>query len=311
MSARFSRLAWTLNNYSDSDVELLRANAVSWRYIVWGYEIAPTTGTPHLQGYCAAPHPRTLEAHKRYLPDRVHVEIARAPESKNREYCIKSGQFEEHGRLAQPGFRSDLHEAVGSLLAAEDNPIQTVAELHPTVFVKYGRGLRDLACTLRLGQKRDWRTKLIVVWGYPGTGKSFGSRQAAEELVGRDEIYDKTRGEWWDGYVDHKAVIIDDFYGWLKYDELLKIADRYPYRVPVKGSFANFVANYIFITSNSHPRDWYHFNGFNWNALRRRIDVLIHLPDPSEIGSPRSYTHFEFQEEDIQIIKRIFGFVPE
>ena len=54
-------------------------------------------------------------------------------------------------------------------------------------------------------------------------------------------VYYETRGDWWDGMTSStKSVIIDNFYGWLKYDELLKITDRYPYKVLFKGGFNNF-----------------------------------------------------------------------
>lgn len=50
---------------------------------------------------------------------------------------------------------------------------------------------------------------------------------AADLAAQPGEIYYKPRGELWDGYHQQPSVIIDDFYGWLKYDELLKISDRY------------------------------------------------------------------------------------
>lgn len=277
---RFRRAAWTLNNYSDEELKSLKDNVNQFRYIVWGYEIAPNTGTKHLQGYSALEKPATLDRFKSLISDRAHIEIAKASEEKNREYCVKSGHFEEFGRINSQGQRNDLYNVVDTLLENKEDPIGAVAETHPVAFIKFHRGIKDLANTLRLGAKRNHRTKLCIVYGYPGTGKSYGVRQICDSLYGDDETFYKTRGEWWDGYCNHKAIIIDDFYGWLKYDELLKIADRYPYKVPIKGSFANFIAEWIFITSNAHPEEWYHFKGYNWTALRRRIDILIHLPNP-------------------------------
>lgn len=90
-------------------------------------------------------------------------------------------------------------------------------------------------------------------------------------------IFYKQRGEWWDGYCQQPVVIIDDFYGWLKYDELLKIADRYPYRVPVKGSYEEFNSSTIFITSNVQVDKWYKFDGYDPRALYRRITEYKHF----------------------------------
>jgi len=46
-------LCWTLNNYTDAAIAKIYAYAVKAKrcYIIFQYEIAPKTGTPHLQGY--------------------------------------------------------------------------------------------------------------------------------------------------------------------------------------------------------------------------------------------------------------------
>lgn len=57
------------------------------------------------------------------------------------------------------------------------------------------------------------------------------SRRASEEAKTNELIYYKPRGTWWDGYYQQPNIILDDFNGWIPYDELFKILDRYPYRV--------------------------------------------------------------------------------
>ncbi|KAL0152206.1 hypothetical protein M9458_051929 [Cirrhinus mrigala] len=97
---------------------------------------------------------------------------------------------------------------------------------------------------LRIGQP----TKVFVFVGRPGCGKS---KMAADLCTGSATYY-KPRGPWWDGYDGHVNVVIDDFYGWMSCDELLRVCDRYPCKVPVKGAFAEFVARNVYITSNRH-----------------------------------------------------------
>lgn len=41
---------WTLNNYTDDQVRKIK-DLDNYQYIVFGHETAPTTGTPHLQGF--------------------------------------------------------------------------------------------------------------------------------------------------------------------------------------------------------------------------------------------------------------------
>ena len=114
-----------------------------------------------------------------------------------------------------------------------------------------------------------------VFWGASGTGKS---RRAVEEAG--DDVYFKPRGKWWDGYQQQQSVILDDFYGWLPFDDLLRLLDRYPLRVEYKGGFHEFNSKTIFITSNVHPLDWYKgdwYQAEQKQALTRRINCIIHF----------------------------------
>ena len=71
------------------------------------------------------------------------------------------------------------------------------------------------------------KTSLVIIHGKTGCGKSRFAARVSKELYPNSTYY-KPRGEWWDGYEQDKLVIMDDFFGWIKYDELLKITDHYP-----------------------------------------------------------------------------------
>ena len=115
--------------------------------------------------------------------------------------------------------------------------------------------------------QRRWKSKVYVLVGEPGTGKSKWA------LDNFPNAYWKQRGNWWDGY-HHDEVVLDDFYGWLPFDTLLRLLDRYPLLVETKGGQASFIAKTIVITSNALPREWYQ-NVRNYSALARRIDVVM------------------------------------
>lgn len=97
---------------------------------------------------------------------------------------------------------------------------------------------------------------------------------AADLCTGINTYY-KPRGQWWDGYDGHDSVVVDDFYGWMACDELLRVCDRYPCKVPVKGAFVEFVAKNIYITSNRHVWEWYHFEAFDPSTILRRVNVYF------------------------------------
>ena len=63
---------------------------------VWGYEVAPTTGTPHLQGYLEFKRSYRINICNRLLPRAAWVP-AIADARQNYNYCTKSGNFDSIG----------------------------------------------------------------------------------------------------------------------------------------------------------------------------------------------------------------------
>lgn len=213
--------------------------------------------------------PRRFNTVKRLIGERAHIERAKGTDLQNKDYCSKGGDFFEHGEPNTQGNRSDL-QAVVDLVSQGETKIKRIAEEHPTTFIKYFKGIKEYIRLKNPIKERDFKTEVFFYWGPPGTGKSRRALQEAEIYGG--DIYYKPRGDWWDGYEQQENVIIDDFYGWIKYDDLLKICDRYPYRVPIKGGYEIFNTKRIWITSNSPLDKIYRFIGYDCTAIRRRLN---------------------------------------
>lgn len=61
---------------------------------------------------------------------------------------------------------------------------------------------------------------------------------------------------WWDGYCGQKVVILDDYRPWwCPFSFMLRLLDRYPIQVQVKGGFVNFVPEKIVITTPKNVED--------------------------------------------------------
>ena len=103
------------------------------------------------------------------------------------------------------------------------------------------------------------------------------------------DAYWKQRGTWFDNYNNHETVIIDDFYGWLPFDTLLRMCDRYPMMVETKGGHVNFCPKTILITSNQAPDEWYR-NISNYEAFVRRVEKFIFCSD--EMREFENYSEF-------------------
>ncbi len=81
--------------------------------------------------------------------------------------------------------------------------------------------------------------------------------------------------KWFDGYDGHKAAIFDDFRpDMCKLWMLLRLLDRYPLRIPIKGGFVQWRPTCIWITCPREPSDCYADMGEDIEQLMRRINVI-------------------------------------
>lgn len=266
------RWCFTLNNYTQAELAKLKEDLTveCCEYALIGKEVG-ATGTPHLQGFVNLKKKLRLNGVRKLISNRGHFERAKGTDADNKEYCGKGGDIHlAIGTPSMSGRRTDLGEAV-ELLRASSGNLSALAEAHPETFIRYGRGLANWLDHSKVQKRRDYKTELHVFTGPPGCGKSREVYARACSIASQDDVFYKSRGEWWDGYVGQRVVVIDDFYGWLKYDELLRITDRYPLRVPIKGAFSQFLATHVFVTSNVEAWAWYTFDKFKPDALMRRV----------------------------------------
>ena len=108
MPASQSKRWWfTINNWVQDDVIRFVAFATNVKYIVWGKEIAPTTGTPHLQGFVIFNTNQRLAAVKRTIHPTAHFEIAKGTNLEASDYCKEDGDYEEYGEFPNVSGKND------------------------------------------------------------------------------------------------------------------------------------------------------------------------------------------------------------
>lgn len=246
------------------------------RYYIYQLERATTTGQLHYQGYIEYSSPMRFNAVKSHLGEQCHIEQRRGSKSEAVAYCRKSdtrvegpwefGHFDgEHGK------RKDLDEV--SDLIQSGASLREVVECYPVQYIRYRRGIEALHSRFAQDTASKWRVVTVsVYYGDSGAGKT---RKAIEETEGDFYILDQGERVWFDGYEDQKTLIIDDFYGWIKYGMLLRILDGHPYRCEIKGGFKWALWERVTITSNKHPEEWYD-KGMT-PALKRRISNICHF----------------------------------
>lgn len=278
---------FTINNPTLSD---LRSIAQAWetkrlKLLIASLEIGEE-GTPHYQGYLEATRSLRRNVLSALLP-RAFLERRKGSRKQAIQYVIKDVCLEDSATLNQTPMISTTQSLMNSLLTPplicfgyedpyqelktistqscrkprkmilqemkqmieNNNDNKALADFDFPTFIQCYRGLNYYR--LIISQPRNHATQVLVLQGPTGTGKS---KYAMDNYP---KAYWKQRSNWWDGYEDHEVVILDEFYGWLPFDLLLRLCDRYPLHVETKGGNVNFVAKKIIITTNQVPERWY------------------------------------------------------
>lgn len=253
-STRSRAYVYTLNNFTFE--ETLYYQAIPCKFHVYGEEKGEK-GTPHLQGYIYFENARYFNSVCKLLK-RAHVAVARGDAQQNVDYCLKQGGKNfVNGDIPSKGKRSDIEFVKKAL--ADGRPIKYIVDNTDSL-----QALKYAESAIKYTEiVRDFMPKVYWFYGPTGSGKS---REAASMCP--EAYYTTDTNQWWDGYDAHSEVIIDDFRAdFCKFHVLLKLLDRYPFRVAVKGGFRQFLAKTIIITTPHHPTETF--------KTREDIDQLL------------------------------------
>lgn len=259
---------FTINNpITDSPEHPKNWDITNIKFLIYQLEKGGNSATLHLQGYVMFKNPRSLSGVKK-INGRAHWEVAKGTPLENYDYCSKSDTRVEPPYIyGEPpkgsGNRTDLTQVKEMIEAGAKE--KDIAQQHFNVWVKYYRAFERYK-RLQLPQ-RNVATQTLVLWGPPGSGKSATCQAMFPDAFWLAKPANG-QGTWFDGYDNHESVIIDEFYGWLPYDFMCRLLDRYPFVIQTKGGAVQFVAKYVIITSNQSPDCWYN-DGLR--ALERRL----------------------------------------
>jgi len=219
----------------------------------------------------------SLEAFKRKVaPGRLHYEpYTRGTAQENHDYCAglveKKGNtlnptFEEIGEMPIQGERADWVKAVRQVQSHA--PVVDVIAEQPHLLPNI-RALERFA-TLTRQPPKDRDVRVLYIHGPSGCGKTRAIHQAYPDA------YWKPEGQWWDGYEGQAVVVLDDYYSDIPYALLLRVLDRYPLRLPVKGGFVPAEYSTVIFTSNATLDEQYpNMMSTRREALYRRIHCVV------------------------------------
>lgn len=259
------------------------------KYMV--YQLEETKeGKHHVQGYIELKHRVSSFKHiKKILNDeKLHIETRKGTAGQARAYCMKEdSQIKppvEHGNFKGQGTRSDI--ATLYHLVKEGKTPREIADIAPGAYMRYYKAVDRVYNQIQADKEGTYTpVEVHVLYGDAGAGKT----RYVYDKHGVENVYRLTQGNggniWYDGYHGQDTLLIDDFYGWIKYSTLLQTIDNYKVRLSVKGGHTYSNWRQVYITSNKSPTEWY-TQGLT-EALERRIKTITHMKiEKTQVRSP-------------------------
>lgn len=264
------RWCFTLHNYDDEDELCLKklADEQDPVYMIYGHEVCPTTNREHLQGFIHFRKKFTMNQIKKLVSrNDIHLEIAKADDKDNEVYCSKDGDdVFTYGepRVKHLAISMDEYALMDDEEAEERCP---------------GRDM------MWRKKKNDWRSmrykpysgprNVIWLYGPSGTGKT----RAAHGCPGVSAP-DFASG-FFNGLQSTATLLIDevDKVG-LPLQTFLRIADRYPTTLNVKGGCLPHTADTVIFTSTCSPEVVWAGSDDYLTQVERRITHCIYTGVP-------------------------------
>lgn len=293
----YANWVFTLNNYTAADEATLKAMA--YEYLLYGRELAPTTGTPHLQGYIQLKKRIRRTGLCKIL--QAHWEPAKGDVS-SQDYCKKSGDYVELGTAhSTKGAAAPLTLRIALNKRLQEEKLQDLVN-DGTINICQVNALHKARKILKEEQDAEIKQPDLPyigkhhLWihGPTGTGKSRKARRLYPDA------YLKTKKTWWSNYDKanpaHAAVIIEE---WgpkdiALLDELKVWADVYPFHAEIKGGDLGMIRPKHFVVTSNHSIESAFPDPVDHEPLKRRFEEIYVGPAKPEKKKQKTAHHESF-----------------
>lgn len=213
-------------------------------------------GRLHYHMYLEFDHRVDTQDARYFDVDGIHPNIGEKPSKRWCDYCAKDGNFITNFYVAKTSVYKQAIQ-VGGLAGLE-----LIKEAHPRDYLLHREKFLSNLLVPFSGIR-----KVVWIWGPPERGKSeYAYLQGAKDCAYKNGFFD---------YKGDEVVVIEEIDKIkMPLEEFLRITDRYPINVNVKGAFVPWAAHTIYFTG-SQPPEGVFVHEFN-EQVTRRITEIIH-----------------------------------
>jgi len=275
--------------------------------------MCPTTGRLHYQGYLEVVGQKKYKwMHENYEGLPTAKFIARGG---TQQQAIAYTQKEETrldgpwvwGTPKEQGKRNDILEIQAKL--DEGVPIPRIMKENFATMSRIHKFAREYKRAQ--AEPRQDPPEITIYVGPSRSGKSSAARKQAPNAFWVSPGMGDFPLEGYDGQED---IIWDDFYGYCcKFSTLLRMLDRFPMEVNVKGTAVQFAPKRMIFTSNQLPQDWYsgektHQMVWEENPLNLRIQEfgkIVEMGDLKRLVPPAVSVNLRAPSPDPPLPKKL------
>jgi len=238
--ARHYNYVFTHNNYENTKLE----DEVECQYIVYGKEIAPTTGTPHLQGFIRFSPWCSLKQAKKRMPG-CWIEPALTLDAAI-NYCKKDSEITERGTKPMNQEEKGSGEKERYKRARDHAEKGEFDQIDADIYIRHLSNLKKIRADKQEQPPQLTELKNTWLYGPPGSGKTS---RAFAEYPG---AYLKDLTKWCDRAEGHKVWIIDDMDPFHKSlaQNFKMWGQHQPFPAEIKGGTIILRPEIVIVTSN-------------------------------------------------------------
>ena len=261
---------WQKDFNSKDDAFNYFKNLPHIRAFLIGFEIGEQ-GTHHIQGVFQFKQPKHFSTLREYFRNN-HIEKIHDLKA-SIEYCKKSNDYMEFGKLSGQGQRTDLEEFTQAIINGySDMELLTEFPAQSQRYLNNIDKIRQMVLAEYYQKNLRHNLKVIFISGDPGVGKT-------RYVYERHNILDIYRvcsyENPFDNYKSQKILVLDEYNNQLNIQLLLNILDIYPLLLPARYNDKWACFEKVYVISNYDFNELFGiYDESIYQAIRRRFHLI-------------------------------------